>query len=77
MLSFGEHGLWPYKDYAGVDDFAEIWWDPTARGPDEFGEVGLGLWQFADGGRRYPPGKWPTGKPHAFVKKRAITMVGD
>ena len=46
-------------DYLAVDDMAEIWWDPKAKGPDEQGKDGVGLVTFANGGRRYIPGKMP------------------
>ena len=36
---------------------------------------GTGLWEFADGGRRYLPGKWPTDGPHAFVRNGAVTKI--
>ena len=65
-ISFGRRGYWPYADYAGIDDFAEIWWDADAVGPDENGDVGTGMWAFTDAGARYLPGEWPTGPPHAF-----------
>jgi hypothetical protein len=74
MISFGYKGFWPYADYAGIDDFAEIWWDPTARGTDELGADGTGMWAFADAGRRYTPGAWPTGPPLAFVPAGAKTV---
>ena len=56
LISFGDRDLWPYADYAGIDDFAEIWWDTSATGADEFGETGHGMWRYADGARRYVPG---------------------
>ena len=60
FLSYGDHGYWPEKDYLGVDDATEIWWDPTAPGPDEIRKDGVGMYQFVDGGQRYLPGQWPT-----------------
>jgi len=77
LISYGRRGLWPYPDYAGLDDFAEIWWDPTANGRDEFGERGRGMWRFADDARRYVPGSWPSGPPHAFVRRSAVTAVAN
>ena len=77
LISYGRPELWPYPDYAGVDDFAEIWWDPTADGRDEFGERGRGMWRFADDARRYVPGSWPSGPPHAFVRRHAVTAVAN
>ena len=76
LMSYGDTDLWPYPDYAGIDDFVEIWWDPSARGADEFGETGRGLWAFSDGAARYAPGAWPTGPPHAFVAAGAVTEIG-
>ena len=60
FLSYGDHGYWPDKDYLGVDDATEIWWDPAATGPDEIRKEGVGMYQFVDGGKRYLPGLWPT-----------------
>ncbi len=32
-------GFWPDNpDYYGIDDFTEIWWDPTATGEDEIAQ---------------------------------------
>lgn len=77
LMSYGNSELWSYPDFSGVDDFAEIWWDVTASGADEFGEDGHGMWRFADGARRYVPGAWPTGPPHAFVRDAAVTEVAN
>ncbi len=77
LISFGDRDLWPYEDYAGIDDFAEIWWDTSATGADEFGETGNGMWRYADAASRYVPGSWPTGKPHAFVEADAVTVVDN
>ena len=31
LITYGDHGLWPDQpDFYGIDDFTEIWWDPTA-----------------------------------------------
>jgi hypothetical protein len=77
LMSYGDTSLWPYPDYAGIDDFAEIWWDTTATGLDEFGERGVGMWRFADGARRYTPGSWPDGPSRAFVRDNAVTEVAN
>ncbi len=74
MIGFGNKGLWPYPDYAGIDDFTEIWWDAEAAGPDELGEDGSGLWAFSDQGKRYTPGAWPTEPAHAFRREGAQTL---
>jgi hypothetical protein len=77
LMSYGDSSLWPYPDYAGIDDFAEIWWDTSATGADEFGEEGHGLWRYADGARRYIPGSWPEGASRAFVRDGAVTEVAN
>ena len=59
-ITYGDHGLWPETDYYGIDDFAEIWWDPTATGEDEVHHSGTGLIRWVDGGKRYRLGEWPT-----------------
>jgi hypothetical protein len=41
-------------DYVAVDDFTIAWWDPNATGPDENGQEGRGLWQYAGMGLRLP-----------------------
>jgi len=77
LMSYGDSSLWPYQDFAGIDDFAEIWWDTTVTGPDEFGERGQGMWRYADGAARYVPGSWPSEPPHAFVREDAVTEVAN
>jgi hypothetical protein len=77
LMSYGDSSLWPYPDFAGIDDFAEIWWDTTATGLDEFGERGQGMWRYADGARRHVPGSWPAEPPHAFVDAGAVTVVAN
>ncbi|MGA9276205.1 hypothetical protein [Ilumatobacter sp.] len=79
-LSWGTHGIWPddlEPDYRGVDDVTEIWWDPTATGPDEIDRDGNGLWQYVDGGIRYKPGEIPSGPPKAFVTDGAVTIYSE
>ena len=74
-LSFGRHGFWPADDYLGFDDATEIWWDPTAAGPDEIGRTGgRGLYRYADGGRRFLPGHLPGGPDVAFQPAGTVTI---
>jgi hypothetical protein len=58
-LSWGRHGIWKGVDLTGGDDATVIWWDPTARGTDEVGHSGEGLYRYADQGARYLPDAWP------------------
>lgn len=73
-VSYGQKGLWPWDDYLAADDATEIWWDNTARGRDEIGNDGVGMYQYVDGGIRFLPGKWPTAETKAFVREGAITI---
>ena len=54
----GRHRL---AERVAGDDATVVWWDPNARGPDEVGENGRGLYRYALGGRRYLPDQWPKG----------------
>ena len=67
QLSWGNRDIWPATDYAGIDDQTEIFWDPTATGPDELGKDGTGMWAYVDGGKRYLPGQWPDTEAQVFA----------
>ena len=75
QISWGDRGIWPGTDYAGLDDQTEVWWDATATGQDEIGVDGTGMWSYAEGGKRYLPGQWPKGEPQLFGKaKNSVTL---
>ncbi len=74
MISFGNHGIWPQTDYLGIDDAPEIWWNPSAGGPDELNHLGNGLYEYVDGGKRYLPGQWPHTAPNVFTTKGAVII---
>ncbi|HEX2575032.1 MAG TPA: hypothetical protein VHK88_01700 [Aquihabitans sp.] len=76
-LSFGDHGIHEAPDYLGYDDMMEVWWDPEATGKDEQGNEGKGMMRYADGGKRYLPGKMPKEEPHAFVEEGSVTGYED
>lgn len=71
--SFGRAGGWPFDDWTGFDTVTEVWWDPSANGSDEVGNIGAGMFQFVDGGRRFAPGQWSTDEPGVFDPARSIT----
>jgi hypothetical protein len=73
-LSWGDKGFWPYDDYQGIDDATEIWWDPTATGPDEIQRNGTGMYRYVDGGKRYLPGQWPDTDPKLFVMDGSVDI---
>jgi hypothetical protein len=73
--SWGKHGFWPGTDYYGTDDAGMLWWDPTAVGQDEIGQVGNGLYRYADGAKRYTRGKFPAkGQGGLFDTASSVTI---
>lgn len=77
QISWGERGIWPGIDYSGVDDQTEVWWDVEARGVDETGQDGVGLWAYSNGGERYLPGEWPDEPPDAFRREGSVTVYTE
>jgi hypothetical protein len=71
-ISWGT-GLFANPDYQGIDDSTEIWWDANAKGPNEQGGDGTGMWRYADGGKRYLPYQMPKTPPHAFIQEGSVT----
>jgi Periplasmic binding protein len=76
-ISFGDHGIWPYTDYNGVDDATEIWWDPDETGPDEIDRDDTGMWRYVDGGRRYGYGEWTDEPSKVFQEEGSIAILED
>jgi hypothetical protein len=78
-FSYGDHGIYPMlegPDHNGIDDFTEIWYDPTVPGIDEIGHDGVGAYQYVDGGRRYRPGEW-TEEDRAFDPEGAVAVYDE
>lgn len=75
-VSFGDK-LWPFRDYTAADDVTELWWDPSARGEDEIGNDGVGMYRYVDGGKRYMPGQWPSTVPKVFDPEGTVTVHGS
>ena len=76
-ISFGEHGYHEAPDYLAVDDMTEIWWDAEATGKDEQGKEGTGMMRFADGGKRYLPGKMAKSAPKAFQENGSLMTYDE
>jgi hypothetical protein len=76
MASVGAHGIWPELDLGGLDDIGFLWWDPDARGEDETGNEGEGMYRYADGGQRYTLGHLPTSADEAglFDEGASVTV---
>lgn len=76
--SFGpQNGMWPFDDYTAADDVTEIWWDPQARGEDEIGNEGVGMYRYVDGGRRYMPTQHPMTDPKVFDTDGTVLVYDD
>jgi len=73
-LSRGHHDLWPGTDWGGTDDAGILWWDPSARGEDEVGNVGDGLYQYTKMGERYTLDEMPSTDPGLFEKSGSIAI---
>ncbi len=77
-VSFGDHGLWPNgTDYSGIDDYAIVWWNPTAKGQDETGAPGSGLYETVQDGKRILIGKMPTTPLGLFDKQGSVAYFDD
>ena len=74
-MSWGRHNIWKGVDVTGGDDATVIWWDPKATGPDEVGRDGTGLYRYADGGRRYLPGQWPSTPVGLYDDATSVTVL--
>ncbi len=76
--SYGDKGLWPWKeDTVDDDDVTEIWWDRAASGEDERGVEGDGMYRYIAMGKRFLPGEHPTGEPAAFATSNTTTMYQE
>jgi hypothetical protein len=90
-VSYGNHEIngkliWPKDtDFGGGDDTALAWWDPTAQGEDETGEITknedgtpkTGLWRYMNKGAHFLPGEIPTEPMGLFDKANTITYYSD
>lgn len=68
--------VWPGMDWGGSDDAAIIWFDPTAKGADEVGHDGTGMYRYADMGKRYTIGHFPKTAAEAglFDDAKSVTV---
>jgi hypothetical protein len=64
------------EDYAGIDDFVEIWWDPNAVGINELGQEQRGLYRYVDNGKRYYYNEY-TDEVKVFDPENAVTSITD
>ena len=73
IVTYGNHGYWQGTDWGGLDNAGIIYWDPKAKGYDETGTYGTGMYRLVDGGKRYLPGQWPTTAIKLFDPAGTVT----
>lgn len=76
LVSWGSHGTWDNLDLGTNDDVAFIWWDPEVEGfEDESGNLGRGMYRFANGGQRYTAGNLPSSLEEAGIGNLETSIV--
>ncbi len=71
--AYGFQGAAPLPSYSSPADYTFIWYDATAKGPDEEGTVGTGLMRYVNGGARYKAGSVPNGPVPMFTVAGSVT----
>jgi hypothetical protein len=77
LLAYGYQGAVPVPSYSSPADYTFLWYDVTAKGPNEEGVVGNGLMQYVKGGARYKAGVVPSGPVPMFSTAGAVTMYAS
>jgi hypothetical protein len=73
LYAFGYQGAAPLPTYSSPADYTFLWYDATAKGPDEEGVVASGLMRYVNGGTRYKAGVVPTGPVPMFSLPGSVT----
>ncbi len=77
LTAYGYRGAPPLPSYSSPADYTFIWYDATAKGPDEEGTEGSGLMQHVAGGHRYRAGVVPYGPVSMFSPTGAVTSYAS
>jgi Periplasmic binding protein len=72
LYAYGEQGAAPTPSYSSPADYTFLWYDATAKGPDEEGVEGTGLMAYVNGGHRYKAGVVPAGPVAMFSAAGAV-----
>ncbi len=72
LAAYGEQGAAPRPSYSSPADYTFLWYDATAKGPDEEGVEGTGLMAYVNGGHRYKAGVVPGGPVTMFSPAGAV-----
>jgi hypothetical protein len=73
LQAYGYQGAAPHPSYSSPADYTFLWYDATAKGPDEEGTVGNGLMRYVHGGARYRAGVVPNGPVPMFSTADSVT----
>jgi hypothetical protein len=71
--AYGYQGAAPRPSYSSPADYTFLWYDATAKGPDEEGTNGTGLMRYVNGGARYRSGTVPAGPVPMFQVAGSVT----
>ncbi len=77
LTAYGYQGAAPRPSYSSPADYTFLWYDATAKGPDEEGVNGTGLMRYVDGGRRYKAGVVPAGAVPMFSLPGSVTSFAS
>ncbi len=73
LQAYGYQGAAPLPSYSSPADYTFLWYDATAKGPDEEGTVGTGLMRYVHGGSRFKSGVVPAGAVPMFSLPGSVT----
>jgi len=73
LSAYGYQGAAPLPSYSSPADYTFLWYDATAKGPDEEGVTGSGLMRYVNGGARYKAGTVPAGPVPMFSVPGSVT----
>ena len=77
LYAFGYQGAAPLPSYSSPADYTFLWYDATAKGPDEEGVDGSGLMRYVNGGQRYKAGVVPAGPVPMFSVPGSVTSYAS
>jgi hypothetical protein len=77
LQAYGDQGAAPLPSYSSPADYTFLWYDATAKGPDEEGTVGTGLMRYVNGGARYKAGVVPVGPVPMFSVAGSVTSYAS
>ncbi|HEY6472099.1 MAG TPA: hypothetical protein VIY26_04345 [Acidimicrobiales bacterium] len=75
--AYGYQGAAPRPSYSSPADYTFLWYNATAKGPDEEGTVGSGLMEYVNGGARLKAGVVPNGPVPMFSTHGAVTSYAS